>query len=78
MEGLAVEEFPPPAYVDGEAPDRRPRADAPPPPTNEAADAERDREPPTEEPTTEEPTPSRRRRPADADADPDAEPTDAV
>ena len=68
MEGVEEEEFPDPVYVDGDAPDRRPRAG--PADADQEADADQaepyvraaepgaaDREPPTEDPTTE-PTPT--------------------
>ena len=59
MEGLPVEEFPEPAYVDGDAPveGHEPYTPPPttqaPPPTTQAPPSQ---EPTTEEPTTEEPT----------------------
>ena len=56
MEGMDVEEFPPPANVDGEAPDRRPRARADArrrPAADQEADARpRSRARPTSPPTT--------------------------
>jgi membrane peptidoglycan carboxypeptidase len=48
MEGVDVEEFPPPAYVDGEAPESGHQPTLPPSPTKKPT--------PTETPTTEQPT----------------------
>ena len=68
MDGLPVEDFPPPAYVDGDAPDEGhepytppPTTQAPPPttqapPTTRPPSQEPTTEEPSEEPTTEEPT----------------------
>jgi membrane peptidoglycan carboxypeptidase len=61
MEGLPIEDFPPPAFVDGDAPEEghvpytpppttaAPSSPPPPPPSSKQ---------PTKEPTTEEPTPT--------------------
>ena len=66
MEGLPVEDFPPPAFVDGDAPDGQQDYVPPPPPTTEApappptteapAPPPSTTQPPSQEPTTEEPS----------------------
>ncbi len=71
MEGVEVEEFPPPANVDGEAPDEGHQPTLPPKPTkkptptdtpsntepaDQDADHGADADPPTQAPTTEAPT----------------------
>lgn len=58
MEGLPVEDFPPPAYVDGEAPDEGHEPYTPPPPTTRAPSPTRTTKSPSQEPTTEAPTTS--------------------
>ena len=58
MDGLEVEDFPPPAYVTGEAPDDG-HEPAPPSPTKKPSDKPSETESsPTDEPTTETPTPT--------------------
>ena len=71
MEGLAVEDFPPPAYVDGDAPDEGHEPYAPPPPTKPPPQPP----PPTEsdEPTKRPPSEPTPTPTADADPDPDAD-----
>jgi membrane peptidoglycan carboxypeptidase len=88
MEGLPVEEFPEPAYVDGDPPEEGHEPYTPPPsptkqpptktpsqePTTQEPTQEPTTEEPTEEPTTEEPTTCPPLNPNCEDEDPD--PTD--
>jgi membrane peptidoglycan carboxypeptidase len=58
MEGLPVEDFPPPANVDGDAPEEGHEPYTPPPTTQAPPSPEPTTKSPTEEPTTEKPSPT--------------------
>ncbi len=58
MEGLPIEDFPPPANVDGDAPEEGHDPYTPPPTTQAPPSPKPTTKSPTEEPTTESPTPT--------------------
>jgi membrane peptidoglycan carboxypeptidase len=83
MEGLPVEEFPEPAFLDGEAPEEGHEYTPPPPPpsTTQSSPTQSPTKTPTKSPTTSEPTtesPSPTETPTETETETETNPTPTI